>query len=164
MAQPLVKRRSLRWLVVAWVPRLLVAALFVFTGVTKIIDPEAFIEEVRQYEMVPLQLSNLLAYGLPWVEVFAALLLAIGLWRLEGRVVIAVMLVVFVAAKIYVIGILGRELRGCGCVPTDSLIHFLFDGWMGVVTNFGLLALLGMRRTPRRNGALAAETQQAVPA
>lgn len=129
-------------LAAVWVARLIVAGLFVYTGYTKVLDPETFIKEVRAYELAPLQLSNLVAYILPWVEILAGLLLLYGFWRLEARVVLAVLLAVFVAAKAYLL-LQGREFD-CGCVPTDSALHVLFDGWTGVVTNLVLLALLGL--------------------
>jgi len=128
----------------AWIARLLVAALFAYTGLTKILAPLDFIKEVRYYQILPVVLSNLVAYVLPWLEVLAALLLAVGFWRKEARLVIAAMLVVFAGAKTFVLGVQGRSLEDCGCVPTESFLHFLFAGWLGVATNLGLLGLLAL--------------------
>lgn len=156
-------------LVLEWLPRLLVAGLFAYTGVTKILDPETFVKEIRAYELIPLLWSNTLAYVLPWIEVFAVLMLVSGLWRLEARLTIVGMLIVFTVSKGYLL-ILGREFD-CGCVPTASALHFLFDGWMGVVTNFCLLVFLGveagleqLRRKPAHVSEPVTEQQEAVPA
>jgi len=136
------QRRSAVWVVAAWLPRLVVAALFVYTGSSKILDLGTFVKEVRAYQLIPLAWSNGLAYVLPWLEVLAAALLLIGLWRREARVLLIVMLVVFTAAKSYV---LARGLKiECGCVPTGSMLHFLFDGPIGIVTNVALLLLLAL--------------------
>jgi len=128
--------------VAEWVPRLLVGAIFIYTGTTKVLDPHTFIKEVRAYELAPLVLSNLVALVLPWVELIAGVLLIVGRWRREARLLIGLMLVVFLAAKAIVLG-QGRRVD-CGCVPTDSFLHFLFDGWIGVATNCVLLALLAL--------------------
>ena len=162
-------RLSAGRLVLEWVPRLLVAALFIYTGVTKIADPETFIKEVRAYEMAPLVFTNLVAFVLPWVEVFAGLLLVAGIWRMEARVVIAGMLVMFIGAK--GILLLQGKVFDCGCVPTDSFLHVLFEGWTGVITNVCLLAFLAiegyceyLRRRSTRTPAAPVEAQEAVPA
>jgi hypothetical protein len=135
-------RGQARWQVAEWVARLLVGALFIYTGLTKVFDPQTFIKEVRAYELVPLVLSNLVALVLPWVEVIAGVLLVVGWWRREARLLIGLMLVVFLGAKGIVLA-QGRRIE-CGCVPTDSLLHFLFDGWIGVATNCVLLVILGL--------------------
>jgi uncharacterized membrane protein len=168
MVAPLEKRTTAGWLALEWLPRVLVAALFAYTGITKIIAPETFIQEVRAYELAPLITTNLVAFILPWLEVLAALSLLAGLWRREGRVGIAGMLFVFILAKSILLA-QGKQID-CGCVPTDSFLHFLFDGWTGVVTNVCLLAFLGiegcaetLRRT-RRELARTLERAAAAPA
>lgn len=139
---------ALPWWVIEWPPRLLVAALFLYTGVLKIAGAGEFVKEVQQYALVPVQWSNSVAYSLPWLEVLTAALLVIGLWRRESRLLLVAMLVVFTAAKAY--GTATGRITHCGCVPRDSLLYFLFEGWMGVVTNVALLALLGVEAYAER--------------
>jgi uncharacterized membrane protein YphA (DoxX/SURF4 family) len=153
--------------VLEWVPRLLVAVLFAYTGITKILDPETFIKEVRAYEMVPMLWSNAVAYVLPWLEVIVAALLVLDLWRRDARLVIAGMLIVFTAAKGYLLA--QGHVFDCGCVPTSSFLHVLFDGWIGVGTNVVLLLLLVLEaslewlRRRRRPAAVSADPEP-VPA
>lgn len=142
MSASAVQQRSAGWRVLEWVPRLLVIALFAYTGITKIVDPENFIKEVRAYEMVPMLWSNAVAYVLPWLEVIVAAMLLLDLWRREARLVVAGMLIAFTAAKTFLL-VQGREFD-CGCVPTASFLHVLFDGWVGVGTNVVLLSLLAL--------------------
>ena len=169
MESPLLERRSAGWLVLEWLPRLLVAGLFGYTGLTKILDIETFVKEVQAYQLIPglwEQWSYLLAYVVPWLEVLTAALLLVGLWRREARLVLVIMLVAFTAAKSYVEA-LGREID-CGCVPVDSLMHFIFDGWIGVGTNVVLLCLLGVeayaQRRRRRRARDRCEQSGAEPA
>jgi uncharacterized membrane protein YphA (DoxX/SURF4 family) len=122
--------------VFVWVARLAVGLLFIYTGYTKVLDPATFVKEVRTYTLMPLALSNATALILPWVEIFAGLLLIAGLWRREGRVLLAAMLIVFIGAK-------AAGYKGdCGCVPVHSFLKPLFEGWHGFATNAVLLILL----------------------
>jgi uncharacterized membrane protein YphA (DoxX/SURF4 family) len=151
--------------VVEWTARLLVAALFAYTGATKINDLDTFVKEVRAYQLIPLSTSNVLAYTLPWLEVGTAVLLVMGLWRGAARTLLIAMLIVFTAAKSYVLG-MGRTLE-CGCVPTGSMLHFLFNGWIGVLTNVVLLLLLateGSLAWRRRKLLLAPDSAEQPPA
>jgi putative oxidoreductase len=124
--------------VFVWVARLAVGLLFIYTGYTKVTEPDplTFVKEVRTYTLMPPVLSNATALILPWVEIFAGLLLISGLWRREGRVLLAAMLIVFIGAK-------AAGFKGdCGCVPANSILKPLFEGWHGFATNAVLLILL----------------------
>jgi hypothetical protein len=88
-----------------------------------------------------------------------------GLWRGAARTLLIAMLIVFTAAKSYVLG-MGRTLE-CGCVPTGSMLHFLFNGWIGVLTNVVLLLLLateGSLAWRRRKLLLAPDSAEQPPA
>ena len=159
------------WLIVEWVARLPVCLLFLYTGWTKVRGLGDFVKEVQAYQLIPHvwdQWSYPLAYVLPWLELLTAALLLVGFWRCEARLLLAAMLVGFTAGKTYVLAI-GRNIE-CGCVPADSVIHFLFDGWVGVATNVGLLLFLGIeafaerRRRRGRSPSRSAEQANADPA
>jgi len=136
-----------------WTARILVGALFLYTGITKILDHDTFLTEVRQYQMIPHDLTNLVAITVPWIEVVLAALLITGFWRCEARFLLLGMLVVFTAAKSY--GHAMGWLQGCGCTSEESPIYFLFDRWNGVITNAVLIVLLIIEAylTPRRRRA-----------
>jgi putative oxidoreductase len=143
MTAPVSKKSCPCSLAALWVPRLVVGGLFVYTGITKLQALGNFAKEIRQYELVPENWTNVMAYVLPWMEILAAVVLIIGLLRREGRLLLVGMLVVFTAAKTIMLA-QGKKLEDCGCVPTGSALHFLFDGWVGVGTNVVLLILLGI--------------------
>lgn len=59
--------------------RWLLGALFVYTGLQKVVDPVAFLKLVRQYDLVQSPfLLNAIAAALPWFEVICGALLLAG--------------------------------------------------------------------------------------
>jgi uncharacterized membrane protein YphA (DoxX/SURF4 family) len=145
------------------VPRLIVGALFIYAGVGKAATTrqvDAFLRELRAYELVPVQATTLMAYSLPALEIIAAACLMVGLWGRESRWLLGAMLAVFTVAKAWA---LSRGLPiECGCVPRTSFLYPLFNGWTGLATNVVLLALIVViaraesRRLRRRRPAAVA--------
>lgn len=95
--------------------RLVLGGFFVYASLDKIWDPAAFAKIVYQWQVVGPVASNLVAVTLPWVELVAGLLLVAGVWRRESALVIALMLVVFLAAAASVMA-RGIDVENCGCV------------------------------------------------
>ena len=106
------------WQAAALIGRLVVGGLFVYAASSKILDPMEFAEEVRAYELAPVILTNAIAIVLPWLELFAGVLLIVGFWRAEARLVIFLMMVGFTFGKVSV------EVRGmdinCGCFTVQG--------------------------------------------
>lgn len=123
--------------VIAWFCRLAVAGLFIYAAVLKIGDPTAFAKDIRGYELFPEVATNTLAYLLPWLELSTALLLVVGYWRREARLLILAMLVAFTALKVVALG-MGHDLN-CGCFG-ETFLSRISVGWWGVWLNIGLLA------------------------
>lgn len=123
---------------VSLLARVGVGGYFVYAACSKIIAPEAFAAAVRSYQMVDPNLISSMAYTLPWLELFAGLLLALGVWVAEARGLIGAMLLVFIYAN----GVaLARGLEiDCGCTGTDSGE----SGWWVITRNVGFLALLAV--------------------
>jgi uncharacterized membrane protein YphA (DoxX/SURF4 family) len=99
--------------------RLAVTGLFLLAGWTKVTDPAAFALSIQGYQMVPGQVVEVMAWTLPWLEIFCAL----ALWsrpalRLSGWILITGMLVVFTAAKTAAV-VRGLDIS-CGCTTSDS--------------------------------------------
>ncbi len=95
--------------------RVVLGGLFVYASLDKIWDPAGFAKIVYQWQVVGPVASNLVAVTLPWVELVAGLLLVAGVWRRESALVIALMLVVFLAAAA---SVMARDIdvENCGCV------------------------------------------------
>jgi len=95
--------------------RLLLGAFFVYASLDKIASPAAFAKIVYQWQVAGPVPSNLVAVTLPWVELLSGLLLILGVWRREAALVIALLLVVFLAAAASVL-VRGIDVVNCGCV------------------------------------------------
>lgn len=94
--------------------RLLLGGFFVYASLDKIASPAAFARIVYQWQVSGPVPSNLVAVTLPWVELLAGALLIAGVWRREAALVIALLLVVFLAAAGSVLA-RGIDVENCGC-------------------------------------------------
>jgi uncharacterized membrane protein YphA (DoxX/SURF4 family) len=146
-------RRSWKYLALA--ARIVVGGLFIISAIGKIIDPDGFAGEVRDYQILPIVATNVVAYILPWIELLAGSLLVATLWRREARLIIAVLLVVFTVAKTWTYT-QGIDIQGCGCSGGVQVLDYIYDTPQGILTNMILLALLAVDRRAQRLAQRAA--------
>ena len=132
------------------VTRGLVGGLFLIAGFGKVLEPGQFAEGIRAYEILPESAVIISAYVLQWLELVAGLLLAMGIWRREARLLIAVMLVVFTIVKCYALA-RGLEID-CGCGGDFVFLRYIYNNPQGIFTNTVLLALLGADWRMERGG------------
>ena len=137
------------WRFFGLLARAFVGGLFLVSALGKIIDPDGFAGEVRDYQMLPIMATNIVGYILPWVEVLAGLLLITTVWRKEARLIIAALLVVFTCAKTWTYA-QGIDIQGCGCGGGIEFLEYIYDTPQGILTNIVLLALLGVDRRAQR--------------
>lgn len=96
--------------------RMALAALFIYAGVIKLLDPKAFAAIISAYDLVPEALLPLAAIGLPLFETIAGVaLLADRPWGLH---LTTGLLVLFVFVLGY--GILGELDVDCGCFGAEE--------------------------------------------
>jgi len=117
--------------------RLALAGVFIYAAIGKILKPEEFSDLVNGYRILPLQLVNLVAIILPWLELLCGLSLISGiLVRNSGLLLAGV-------STIFFIGIASAMARGldieCGCF-TISKAHSKV-GWLHLGLDFILLLL-----------------------
>lgn len=105
--------KSKYWWVALLVLRILLAVIFIYAAIGKIIGPTAFAADIDNYRLLPYILVTLVALILPWLEVICGLLLIIGRW-LSGA-----SLLVMGMNAVFIIAIASAILRGldisCGC-------------------------------------------------
>lgn len=101
-----------------WILRIGLGVFFVWSGVVKIQDLQAFTEAVGNFQIVGEPWDAVIAYSLPWVEIFAGLAVASGFGKSGGLVIIIGMLVVFNVAIAWVWS-KGLNIN-CGCYGKDS--------------------------------------------
>jgi hypothetical protein len=93
------------------------AALFIYGGVVKLLDPKAFARVISAYDLVPEVLLPFVAIGLPLVETLAGIGL---LFDIRGSLaVISSLLGMFVFVLGY--GILNDLNVDCGCFGAEEL-------------------------------------------
>ena len=114
----------------ALIGRILLGAIFIYAGVSKILNPDQFAQAVMNYRIVPLVSVNLFAIVLPWLELVAGIFLLVGLFSVGSIVMIAVLMALFLGA------IASALLRGldisCGCFSTGgahkiTTLYFIRD-------------------------------------
>jgi len=90
--------QSKRWnrfvLLLTW----LVAAIFIFAGVSKILDPTTFARDIDNYRLLPYLMVTLIAVILPWLEVFCGVFLIIGKWKKGAAFTLLVLTFIFLIA------------------------------------------------------------------
>jgi len=91
----------------------IVAAIFIFAGISKILNPAAFARDIDNYRLLPYFLVTIMAIILPWLEVLCGIFLIFGRWR-KGAAFILLFL-----TFIFLIAIGSAVARGldisCGC-------------------------------------------------
>ena len=136
--------------------RLYLAWVFLMACGFKIVAPASFAMDVATYDILPLSLINAMALVLPWVELFAGVMLLVGLRVRAASLLVAGMMAVFMVA-------LGLALAkgldmSCGCFASSgaeedpiSYLTMLRDGGWLVVALYVMLfdrRPLGVERIP----------------
>ena len=100
------------------VGRILLGGIFVFAGITKIVDPDGFSEAIENYRLLPLMFINSLAIYLPYLEVIVGLILILGPRRKGAVLLLNLMMLGFTFGIIYAM-IRGLDID-CGCFGTGE--------------------------------------------
>ncbi len=105
-----------RWVLV--VPRMLIGAVFVYAGGTKLIDPGQFADNIASFQILPDSTINVLATGLPPTEILAGLMMALGWRHLTANLTVLILTAVFAVALAQG---LARGLQiDCGCFGSGN--------------------------------------------
>ena len=122
-----------RWFLLAL--RLVLGGVFFYAGTMKLANPQAFADSVATFKMLPPQLINLVALGLPPFEILLGLMLIPGWKARAASLAVAGLSIVFGIA-------LGQALvRGlavdCGCFGSGE--PSLLKTWISFGRAFLLL-------------------------
>jgi len=63
--------------------RIIIGGIFVYAGITKIQNPQAFADSIATFQMLPPQVTNIVTLGLPPFEVLIGLMLIAG-WHVRA--------------------------------------------------------------------------------
>lgn len=106
----------MKYLVLA--ARLLIGGLFVYASFHKILDPADFAQAIRNYQLAPVELTNVAAVVLPWIELIAGALLILGIQTRPSAVITTCLLAVFLVG-LYRAYFIGLDIS-CGCFSSAS--------------------------------------------
>ena len=122
----------------------LIAALFIFAGINKILNPANFAHDIDNYRLLPYLLVALMAVILPWLEVLCGIFLIVGKWQKGASLTLLILTLMFLVA----IG--SATARGlditCGCFSTT--IEGTKVGYTRLIEDtilLGLIVLINIR-------------------
>ena len=124
---------------VAVILRVLLGCWFVYSGGVKIFGSglDRFTFDIANYKIVGPPFDALIAYSLPWAEVFGGVCLMLGLLRRGAIALIACLVAVFAIAIGWAWSH-GLDIN-CGCHGGDEKISY----WVKTIELAGYFAVLG---------------------
>jgi uncharacterized membrane protein YphA (DoxX/SURF4 family) len=97
--------------------RVVIGTIFIYAGVVKLLDINAFARTIDQYDIVPDALIPVVAFGLPALEVIAGLGL---IFDISGSLIaVLAMLIMFIVILGY--GIINNLDVDCGCFSPEEI-------------------------------------------
>ncbi|HJT82494.1 MAG TPA: MauE/DoxX family redox-associated membrane protein [Chthoniobacterales bacterium] len=91
----------------------IIAAVFIYAGVLKIIDPVEFARDIDNYKMVPWPAAVAFAFYLPWLEVLCGVALIFRRFYSGSLLILTGLTIVFIVATV-VAKARGLDIS-CGC-------------------------------------------------
>jgi len=107
----------------------IIAAVFIYAGAIKALDPVQFAHDIDNYKILPWMIAVGLAFYLPWLEAFCGLALILRRLYLGGLSILTALISVFLVATI------AAKVRGlditCGCFGHASQ-HWNFSAHLAL--------------------------------
>ena len=115
--------------------QILLGMLFIYAAIDKIIYPAKFAEVIYHYKLLPLELLNICAIIIPWIEIGIGILLVFDIWVDVGSFFLMALTFVFI------ILIFSAMMRGlnieCGCFSLNSQNSYV--GWKRIVEDIFMI-------------------------
>ena len=127
------RRSNILWRIFDFI----VAAIFIYAGVLKVLDPIQLAHDINNYRILPWTLSVALAFYLPWLEILCGFALILRRLYLGGLSILTALISIFIVATI------AAKIRGiditCGCFGHASK-NWSFSGHLAL--DLAILAAL----------------------
>lgn len=132
--------------------RLVLGFIFLYASLDKIIYPQKFAEVIYNYRLMPIELLNICAIIVPWVEAFIGVSLLIG-FRVDVSAFMLSVITFF-----FILMIISAIVRGlnieCGCFSLDAEGSLV--SWKRVIEDVfilvgGIFLLLNKKKTVSSN-------------
>jgi uncharacterized membrane protein YphA (DoxX/SURF4 family) len=98
--------------------RIILGAIFIYASVNKLFQTEEFAKAIKNYDMLPFGVINILAIILPYVEFITGILLVTGIYKKGSSAIAIVSLVVFLIALTTAYA-RGLDIN-CGCFSLEN--------------------------------------------
>jgi len=98
--------------------RLLLGFLFLYSALDKILDPAKFAEVIYNYRLLPVELLNICAMIVPWIEITIGITLLLGVWLTASALLLSGLTIVFIGLLLSAI-VRGLNIE-CGCFSLDA--------------------------------------------
>ncbi len=117
--------------------RMVLGIVFLYAGTTKVLNPQAFVDSIATFKLLPAQFINVVALGLPPFEILLGLMLLSGWKTRAASLAVAGLAIVFGIALGQA---LIRELDvDCGCFGSGA--PSALKTWISFGRTFLLLAV-----------------------
>jgi len=104
--------------IIEYLSLLILGAVFLFSAIGKILDPELFFQDVLAYEIFPRTIAIAGVLFIPWLEFFCAIGLFIPYFRKESALIISCLNIFFII--IISIALIKGVKSSCGCFGAFS--------------------------------------------
>jgi putative oxidoreductase len=127
--------KLLGWIVI--ILRVILAAIFIYAGVSKILNPLRFITDIDNFHLLPWTATVPLAFYLPWLEIIC------GMALLFLRFDRGALLILCTLTFVFVFALISARIRGidisCGCFG-HAMRDLSFTSHLAL--NFGIIVVL----------------------
>jgi uncharacterized membrane protein YphA (DoxX/SURF4 family) len=103
---------------IAIIIRFLLGFLFLYSALDKILYPAKFAEVIYNYRLLPVELLNICAIVVPWIEITIGMTLLLGIWLTSSALLLSGLTVVFIGLLLSAI-VRGLNIE-CGCFSLNS--------------------------------------------
>lgn len=115
--------------------RVVLGALFIYSSMDKIANMPDFAKIILNYKILPVELVNLMAIFLPWLEFVTGLLLVIGKFERAALVIYTTLLVIFILALSQAL-VRGLDIS-CGCFSVEP--STTSEVWLRIIEDIVML-------------------------
>ncbi len=98
------------------IARIGIGVILLAAGLAKLGDLKAFATQIHNFRLTPIFAENLVAMGLPWIEIFAGVALLLGI-RARGAAILAAAMMIFFTLAVGQAWMRGLDIE-CGCFGT----------------------------------------------
>jgi len=100
------------------VTRIVLAFVFIYASLDKIIHPQAFAQAVFYHQVLSDAFINIIAIVLPWMELILGICLLFNIWMNGASILTAGLMLIFISTITFNL-LRGLDV-GCGCFSTNG--------------------------------------------